>query len=450
MLLTNLGERLAKDLSAAKIDATPSLPYTRGDVTSPPRLKVVLGAYACHPAEGSEPGVGWNWLRCLARHHDIWLLTEAQRFAPAVSEAIAADPELRSSITVVGVPRSRRFERTLGQIAYYWTYRRWQRDAYSRALELHRHVRFDLAHHLNMIGYREPGYLWQLGIPFVWGPIGGFAQFPFRFLDGTRGSGTLALGTRNIANAIQMRVSRRVRAALSAAEVLIAATSVDRSALLRLYGRDALLLHETGCVATQYPEVRRLQKGEPLRVLWCGLMVPRKAVSLALRAVALASQSIPIELHLCGDGPQAALAQNLARTLRIDTRCRFHGRIAHSAMPAMMRTSHVLVFPSLQEATSATVPEALASGLPVITHATCGHGDVVTPTAGIAVPVNSPRRSVQDFAAAMVALWRDPSRLEFLSRGAAARAAELSWDEKAIVTSALYRKLAPRVVACNN
>jgi hypothetical protein len=26
---------------------------------------------------------------------------------------------------------------------------------------------------LNMIGYREPGYLWKLNVPFVWGPMGG-------------------------------------------------------------------------------------------------------------------------------------------------------------------------------------------------------------------------------------------------------------------------------------
>ena len=45
-----------------------------------------------------------------------------------------------------------------------------------------------MLHQLNMIGFREPGYLWKLsqenGVPFVWGPIGGQKQFPTAYLQG--------------------------------------------------------------------------------------------------------------------------------------------------------------------------------------------------------------------------------------------------------------------------
>ena len=33
-----------------------------------------------------------------------------------------------------------------------------------------------------MVGYREPGYLWKIEKPFVWGPIGGLENSPWRFL----------------------------------------------------------------------------------------------------------------------------------------------------------------------------------------------------------------------------------------------------------------------------
>ena len=35
------------------------------------RLKVLLGCYACDPGYGSEPGMGWNFVSNIARHHDV-------------------------------------------------------------------------------------------------------------------------------------------------------------------------------------------------------------------------------------------------------------------------------------------------------------------------------------------------------------------------------------------
>jgi len=44
-----------------------------------------------------------------------------------------------------------------------------------------------------MVGFREPGYLWQLNIPFVWGPIGGMGYFPTRFLPVVGAKGAVLL-----------------------------------------------------------------------------------------------------------------------------------------------------------------------------------------------------------------------------------------------------------------
>ncbi|HWK49397.1 MAG TPA: glycosyltransferase family 4 protein, partial [Steroidobacter sp.] len=386
-----------------------------GDAGSSRRLKVLVSAYACHPEQGSEPGVGWNWVREIARHHDVWLLTEAQRFAPATETAIRADEHLSSAVQVIGIPRERHAERWLRSLAYYYTYEKWQRAALTKSQELHRQVCFDVIHQLNMIGYREPGFLWSLDVPFVWGPIGGFAQMPWPYLHAMGASGAVSLGLRNLANEMQMRLSRRVRMTMRASDVLIAATSVDSAAIAKFYGRRAPVVHETGTAPESDPAVRTIKAGESLRVLWCGLMVPRKAVGIALRAVARAGQEIPIEFHLYGTGPQEPFARGLARQLGIHDLCHFHGQRPRAEVVERMRCSHVLLFPSLQEATSATVPEALATGLPVLCHKTCGHGDVVSDEVGIRIPVADPARSVEAFAKGLVSLWREPDRLRAYS-----------------------------------
>ena len=40
-------------------------------------MKVLVSAYACEPGKGSEPGVGWQWVRQIARFHDTWVITRA-------------------------------------------------------------------------------------------------------------------------------------------------------------------------------------------------------------------------------------------------------------------------------------------------------------------------------------------------------------------------------------
>lgn len=413
-------------------------------VESPRRLKVLVSAYACHPEQGSEPGVGWNWMREIARYHDVWLLTEAERFAPVTESAIRTDQDLRNAVKVVGIPRERRAERWLKSLAYYYTYEKWQRAALAQARQLHRQVRFDVVHQLNMIGYREPGFLWSLDVPFVWGPIGGFAQMPWSYLRALGTSGALTLGLRNLANEMQMRLSHRVRTAMHASDVLIAATSVDSAAIAKFYGRHAAVVHETGAAPESEPAVRTIKAGEPLQVLWCGLMVPRKAVGVALRAVARARQEIPIEFHLYGAGPQQPFARELAQQLGMHGHCHFHGQRPRAEVVDRMRSSHVLLFPSLQEATSATVPEALATGLPVLCHKTCGQGDIVTDETGVRVPVADPARSVEAFAKALVSLWREPDRLRAYSIAAAQGATRLAWSAKGSAADGLYREAIAR------
>jgi len=38
-------------------------------------MKVLLSAYSCTPNLGSEPGVGWNWARQIAKNNEVWVIT---------------------------------------------------------------------------------------------------------------------------------------------------------------------------------------------------------------------------------------------------------------------------------------------------------------------------------------------------------------------------------------
>lgn len=39
-------------------------------------MKILVNCYACSPYKGSEPGMGWNFVKCLSRVHELHIITE--------------------------------------------------------------------------------------------------------------------------------------------------------------------------------------------------------------------------------------------------------------------------------------------------------------------------------------------------------------------------------------
>ena len=51
-------------------------------------LRVLVSAYACEPGRGSEPGVGWHWVREIARFNEVWVITRMNN-RKAIETALA-------------------------------------------------------------------------------------------------------------------------------------------------------------------------------------------------------------------------------------------------------------------------------------------------------------------------------------------------------------------------
>jgi len=381
--------------------------------------------------------MGWNWVMHLARHCRLTVITE-QGFEEPIQEALRGvelrlQPEFR--YIPIGVRARERFWRQ-GDWRFYRDYRDWQLRALAVCEELTRSTRFALVHQLNMIGYREPGYLWKLGLPFIWGPVGGHAQMPWRFMSILGFRNALYYSARNIANAVQMRYSRRVRCAAAAAHTVISATAADQRAIERIHGIRSILINETGTTAGSNAVARTYSGARPLRLVWCGQILGRKALPLALRALALVEA--PTHLDIVGTGPDEGRSRALAEALGVEARVSWYGHTPHSRALEIMSAADCLVFTSLQEGTPHVVHEALGLGLPVLCHDACGHGASVDETCGIKVPVRSPATSIAGLANAISALVRNPQRVEHLARGALERAQQLAWQKKAQEMLALY------------
>ena len=193
-------------------------------------VKVLLMAYECSPYRGSEWAVGWGRLLQAARVAETHVITseanwdvlghaQAEGLLPAGVRFYTPEPD----------EKLRRIEVRPGLFAYnYVAYHHWQKLAMQLAREIHAREGFDLVHQVNVCTFREPGYTWQLGIPYLWGPIGGTQNFPARFLPVLPPGEAFKEGLRSVSNWLSLRCKRRVRQAAKAAAMVVAANSANR------------------------------------------------------------------------------------------------------------------------------------------------------------------------------------------------------------------------------
>lgn len=409
------------------------------------RLKVLISAYACSPCKGSEPGVGWGFVSELAKHHDLWVIVEEEKFRTDIEQFLAEHPDFGQRIRFYFIQKQRnRWLRKLWPPSYYWYYRRWHQDALALARKLHAEVRFDLSHQLTMVGFREPGYLWKLGIPFVWGPVGGMGLFPWRFLPVVGAYGAFYYLGYNLFNWLHMNFLVRPRqagkaAASDFANGLLTATPENRDGAAEYWGCVSTVLAEVGLPRKPRHQICERVEDEPLRLVWTGQHTPGKALNLALRALSRLSADVKWELYVLGRGRQSVTWQRLSKELGIGTRCHFCGWVPREQALDVMQAAHGMLITSLRDLTSSVTVEALALGLPIICLDHCGFTEVVDETCGIKIPVTTPDEVIVTMARAIEQLARDEVKRQSLARGALQRARDFAWEEKARVIDRIYR-----------
>lgn len=410
------------------------------------RLRVLLSAYYCSPYRGGESAVGWQIAIGLAKHHDVTVIcgdisgqSSTGRDIERYRSEVGFPPGLEvRHVQAEGLTRVIHALHRLPGLwfLYYEAYRRWQLQALAEARRLQTERPFDLGHHLTVIGFREPGYLWKLGIPFLWGPVSGSTVVPPAFMVDFGLKERFRWVSHSWLNRLQLARGGRPKEATRAAARIWAVCQADVQVVKR-WGGEAEIMAEVGCSREEGAVPRTRGDSEPLRLCWSGLFQGRKALPLLLRALAKL-QLADIRLDVLGDGPEAGRWKKEAAQLGIDRQVTWHGMIPRVEALQVFDKSHVCVHTSVKEATSTVLLEALERGIPVVCHDACGMGTAVDETCGIKVPMKDPATSVDGFAKAIGRFLAEPDLLGSLSRGALVRADMLSWSSKVTMMDAAY------------
>lgn len=403
-------------------------------------MKILISAYACSPYRGSEPGMGWNFVNSISQFNVVHVITEKDEFEKDIKSYLQQNPAVKN-IKFHYIRRNHYpILKKIWPPSYYWFYRKWQQRVYKMALKLDEQENFDIFHQLNMVGFREPGFLWKINKPFVWGPIGGTGISPWKFLPKLGMKGLFYYGIRNIINIYQIRYHKRPqKAATHFKNALIAATPETSVTIKKIWGKDSTIMCEVGEEKNRNFVPSKRTNGEPLKIIWSGIHTPGKNLGLLLDT--LRTADFPFELHVLGKGEMTKKWIKKAQKLKIHKFCKWYGWLNKEDAINVMKEGHVFCITSILDLTATVTLEALSYGLPIISLDHCGFSHVINEKCGIKIPVDSPQNATLNFNLALKKLNDDEGYRQSLSKGAINRASDFNWESKAKQLNLIYHSL---------
>jgi glycosyltransferase involved in cell wall biosynthesis len=401
-------------------------------------MNICISAYACDPTRGSEPGIGWNLVREVARRHHVWAVTRRKN-ERAITAELSRNPLPNLRMVFVDLPRPL-LACKRGQLGTEVYYRLWHLFTRDVAQRLERTVGLHLTQHVTFGRYWGPTSLAHGQAPFVWGPVGGGETAPSAFRADFGPWGRAYELLRDVARRCGER-DPSVRAAARRTALALAVTPETRSRLLSMGTRRVELFSAMGFGREEYERLRSIPTAastSSIRFISIGRLLHWKGFHLGLKAFAAAN--VPhSDYWVVGEGPERARMGKLVRDLGLEHRVRFWGALPRPDTLETLAACHVLVHPSLHDSGGWVCLESMAAGKPVVCLDLGGPAEQVTGETGIKVAALHPDQAVRDLAEAMTRLGADAELRNAM--GAAGRERvrrEYLWESKGDTLDRLY------------
>lgn len=407
------------------------------------RLRVLFSAYACSPNRGAEANVSWNLAREISRRHELWVVTRSNNRHEI--ETSTESWKERIHWVYLDPPQALTFWRTdkWGVHPFYlW----WQILAKSRVKKLMKNHRFDLFHHVTFGSFLLPSFISDLGVPMVFGPVGGGEKTP----EGIEMNYSLSGRLEELRRELEHWAVRKVKVMhhwYTSAAWTLAATPMTLTALEELGVKNLSLLPQSGIGGDRLEKYANVhgfhiaRSDGALRLVVASRLVHWKGVELALEGVALASKrGVQMRLTILQEGPDRSRLRNLAAALGIKHIVSFEGRLdTLEEVYEKMKESDVLLHPALHEAFGQACLEALALGVPVICLDWGGPGLIITERCGFKIKPTSRADVISKIAEAIEERDRRRVKGEDMSKRCRERAKEFRWSKIAQQIDAIYK-----------
>ena len=251
-----------------------------------------------------------------------------------------------------------------------------------------------------------------LPVPFVWGPVGGGETLPRGFWSSFSFRGKVFEIFRALARCLG-EFDPFVRLTARRAALALCMTAETAARLERIGCRRVAVWPEAGLPPEDISQLGALpskNNHKPFRILSSGNLLHWKGTQLGLQAFAALHEAIPnTQYWIIGDGPERRRLQKLVEKLMVADSVTFWGALPRQEGFEKLAACDVLMHPSIHDSAGWVCLEAMAAGRPVVCLDLGGPAFQVSDNTGIRIPARSPVQAVEDIAAALKLLARDPA-----------------------------------------
>lgn len=323
-------------------------------------MKILAFAYSCEPDKGSEPGAGWMLAQNLATFAEVWVITRANNRPTIEAGASRLEHPENLNFVYVDLPAWARWWKKgpRGMRLYYFL---WQQAALREARRLSARLQFDCVWHLTIANAWIGSTAALVGLPFVYGPVGGGVRAPIGLLASLGLRGIAYEGLREVVRQGARYLNPLARASWRNADVILVQNEETARWLPQSHRAKAVVL-QNAAVETVVATARDRSRGRT--AVLTARLLPWKGGSLAVRAIARTEEW---RLIVCGTGADMDRLKRLAEKLGVEDRVEFRGRVPQEELFRIYATeADVFLYPSMHDDSPLAVAEAVTAGLRVV------------------------------------------------------------------------------------
>lgn len=406
-------------------------------------MNVLISAYACEPEKGSEPGVGWNWVKQISRFYKVFVITRSNNKIK-IEKVLFNDKNRNIKFFYFDLPKLFIFWKK-GERGMYLYYILWQLFIFFKAWSLKRKYNINLYHNLTFGNVLLPNFIFIIFKYYIWGPLGGGERVPKEFRKNIKHLDNIKEIFRDL---ILYLLKFNILFILNCnkANIIIVRTEDTARIIPLKYRNKVKLLLETGVNKISLYDYKKdiMHKNEDnILIISAGRLIHWKGFEFGIKAFYNAQKKFQnIYYYIVGNGSDLKRLKKITKELGIANKVSFLGMLPRSEVIEKMRKSDIFLYPSFKDAGAWVVFEAMQEGLPVITIDKGGMSEIINDECGIKIYPYSTKQVIDDLTKAIIKL----SKSYELRTGMGARGKKrvedvYLWSKKGEIIKDIYENI---------
>lgn len=398
--------------------------------------KIILSSYFCNPNKGSEPGVGWNWVKELVSYNKVYLIFyEGQGQLEAVLNELKTS-KISNNIVLypICVPK------ILQSRFYRLRYEIWQIKAYFVAKNIIKKEKIDLIHQVTIAAWWFTGYYYYLkGVKKVLGPILGGQMLPKngkmyvtnkRYIYEIFRSYLIKINfTLNFLYKFNVKKFDKIFCGNNETQKLFIKNGFTNTELFLTVGIDPIDNNIS------------MKSKNYFDLLFVGNIIETKNVLFLIELMSELKQYSDIQLKIIGGGPKLEEYKLIKEKYKL-TNIHFIGTIPKVETTEYYKNSHVFVFPSLREGSPTVILEAMNFGLPVIAFKMNGADIMLDDDSGTLIPFCDKESALNSFKEAVLTYYNNRDKILQQGLKAKDRVNQIfDWQKRGAFMQSVYEDL---------